>query len=245
MRKLSYEEVKQAFESRGCILISEKYVRSKDKLKFKCTCGRISEIAFDKFRRGQLCGGCKGERNAKRTKYSIEYVRKVFEKGGCKLLTSEYKNNKQKMQYECECGMVSEISLSKFLAGQRCLKCKSRKISEKLSGPNHPLYKPEKTDEERIRDRKYPEYYEWRRSVYERDDYTCQNCFEKGGRINAHHIEAYSKNMELRTDVSNGITLCEDCHKQYHEDFYRNDATEGTFLEYMRGEYNGPPPYVN
>jgi len=149
------------------------------------------------------------------------------------------------MPYICECGTESEITFFKFRDGQRCYKCKGRKISEKLSGPNHPLYKHEKSDEERIRDRKYREYYEWRRMVYERDDYTCQNCFEKGGKINAHHIEAYSRVEDLRTEVSNGITLCEDCHKEYHMSFYRNDATEGTFMEFLRGEHNGPPPYVD
>ncbi len=73
-----------------------------------------------------------------------------------------------------------------------------------------------KTDEERLVERKYPEYYKWRESVYERDDYTCQKCFKKGIRFNAHHIEGFAENKDLRTDMDNGITLCEQCHKKFH-----------------------------
>lgn len=239
-RKISYEEVRSIFESRGCLLLSTVYVKSKDKLSFICTCGRKAEISFDKFKSGQLCSGCKGERTAELTRYSLEEVRTMFSDGGCILLATEYSNNKQRMPYECGCGKLAEIALSKFLAGQRCLECKGAKISAKLSGPNSYMYKPDKTDDERERERKYPAYYDWRRSVYERDDYTCQCCGQVGGVLNAHHIESFSRVRELRTDVGNGITLCGDCHKQYHADFYKNDADGESFFEFMFGEYRDP-----
>lgn len=57
---------------------------------------------------------------------------------------------------------------------------------------------------------------QWRISVFERDNYTCQICNKKGGIINAHHIKKFSDFLELRLDVSNGITLCKDCHKKIH-----------------------------
>ena len=242
--KYTIDDVRRIFGERGCKLLSTEYRRQNDKLDYICLCGNEAKISLDKFLLGQLCRKCKGTKISERQRFSYDYISKYFKDHGATLLATEYVNGHTRMPYICECGTESEISYSKFRSGQRCYKCKSRKISEKLSGPNNPFYKHDKTDEERIRDRKYPEYYEWRRSVYERDDYTCQKCFEKGGKINAHHIEAYSRDKDLRTAVSNGITLCEDCHKQYHEDFYRNDATEESFLEYMRGEYNGPPPYV-
>ena len=43
--------------------------------------------------------------------------------------------------------------------------------------------------EEDGRDRNAPEYKLWRLSVLERDDFTCQECKERGGRLNAHHIK--------------------------------------------------------
>ena len=34
--------------------------------------------------------------------------------------------------------------------------------------------------------------------------------------LNAHHIYNFSSNEELRTELSNGITLCEKCHNEFH-----------------------------
>lgn len=70
--------------------------------------------------------------------------------------------------------------------------------------------------------RKTPEYIRWRSEIYERDNYTCQMCHKKGGKLNAHHLKPFSKYTELRTDVNNGITLCEDCHKLLHKKREKN-----------------------
>ena len=55
---------------------------------------------------------------------------------------------------------------------------------------------------------------EWRTAVFARDDYTCQACGAKGGRLQAHHIEPYKERPDLRHDLSNGQTLCVDCHRK-------------------------------
>ncbi len=55
---------------------------------------------------------------------------------------------------------------------------------------------------------------EWRTSVFHRDDFTCQECGMKGIYIEAHHIKPWRDYKELRYEVSNGITLCRDCHKK-------------------------------
>ena len=59
------------------------------------------------------------------------------------------------------------------------------------------------------------EYTKWRNSVFERDNYTCQECGDStGGNLQAHHIlplRDYS-DPEYSLNVDNGITLCEECH---------------------------------
>ena len=64
--------------------------------------------------------------------------------------------------------------------------------------------------------RRSGEYARWRKKVFERDEYTCQLCGEKGGKLNAHHKVRFVDCPEKRLDVDNGITLCEDCHKYVH-----------------------------
>lgn len=57
------------------------------------------------------------------------------------------------------------------------------------------------------------EYTNWRRAVFRRDDWTCQSCGERGGRLEAHHIVAFSHDSSLILEVDNGQTLCRECHK--------------------------------
>jgi hypothetical protein len=54
---------------------------------------------------------------------------------------------------------------------------------------------------------------EWKARVNVRDNFTCQDCGKKGNE--AHHIKPWKENPELRLEVSNGKTLCLDCHKNY------------------------------
>jgi len=71
-------------------------------------------------------------------------------------------------------------------------------------------------------------YRQWRSDVFTRDNFTCQECGQRGGKLHAHHIKSFSSilqyyeitnieealNCEELWNINNGITYCEECHKK-------------------------------
>lgn len=90
-----------------------------------------------------------------------------------------------------------------------------RKISEAQKGEKHWNWKGGKS-RKLTRIRQTPRYKKWRKQVFERDNYTCQKCGQKGGDLNAHHVKQFSKHEDHRFDIDNGKTLCKQCHKEVH-----------------------------
>ena len=56
----------------------------------------------------------------------------------------------------------------------------------------------------------------WREAVFARDNWTCQKCKTKGGKLHPHHIQNFAQFKELRFAIDNGITLCKKCHIEFH-----------------------------
>lgn len=81
-------------------------------------------------------------------------------------------------------------------------------------GEKHWNWKGGRYKSDRKQDMNSIPYREWRKAVYARDNYTCQICSERGGKLHADHIKPYSTHQYLRYDVNNGRTLCEDCHRK-------------------------------
>ena len=89
------------------------------------------------------------------------------------------------------------------------------KIRLDIRGENHYLWNGGINSSERSIAYGRVEYREWRRKVFERDNYTCQICNARGGvTLNADHIKPWSLYHELRYKTDNGRTLCLPCHKK-------------------------------
>jgi hypothetical protein len=93
-------------------------------------------------------------------------------------------------------------------------------------GANNPFWKGGITPIHRIV-RVMPQYKSWRQAVFQRDNYTCKMCGDRGGILNADHIVPFSyilereqirsvidaRNCSFLWNIENGRTLCETCHK--------------------------------
>lgn len=81
------------------------------------------------------------------------------------------------------------------------------------------------TKENKIK-RQSVEFRNWRKIVFERDDFTCQACAKRGGDLHPDHVLPLSIYPELAFDVLNGRTLCVPCHKQTDTYGYRSKVFE-------------------
>lgn len=111
--------------------------------------------------------------------------------------------------------------------------CASEAKREKWTGSNHPAWNDQLTDEQRNSNRDYLEYSLWRTAVYERDDYQCQACgSRKSNTLCAHHLYDYSTYVAYQTELWNGVTLCNDCHHDFHYNFMTNTRESCTPEDY-------------
>lgn len=95
------------------------------------------------------------------------------------------------------------------------------KPNYKMRGKNNPRWKGGVGRHNR--DRKTLEYKNWLRAIFKRDNYTCQDCGEKGGRIEAHHIKSWELYPKLRFNIKNGQTLCKECHQVKTKEYLKKN----------------------
>ena len=103
---------------------------------------------------------------------------------------------------------------------------------ELCSGKNHYRYNHNLTDENR-EDRRIQEgYNEWKQEVKKQANFTCNICGNRGNKLRSHHLDGYNWCKERRLDLTNGVCLCESCHKEFHHIYGYGDNTEADYLEY-------------
>ena len=101
------------------------------------------------------------------------------------------------------------------------------------TGEKSHRWNPNLTDEERAKERNYPEYIDFIKRVMTRDNYTCQCCGQKHGDLEVHHMDGYDWCKEKRTDDTNGITLCHNCHRHFHNIYGLGGNTKEQFEEWF------------
>lgn len=191
----------------------------------KCKNGHIRKAKINNFINHD-CIECQGSV----LKYDIEQCREIFNSRGFTLLEEEYIDCKTFMKYKCSCGNINKTSLDIIQNSKidSCKKCKG----DKFKGEKHFNWKGGITPESTAL-RNTDEYRLWRTTVYHRDYYTCQCCWQVNGKLNVHHIHNFSSFIEERHLTENGITLCYDCHSNFHGDYGYNNNDIFQLQEYF------------
>lgn len=100
---------------------------------------------------------------------------------------------------------------------KRCMDCSKKAIKTwlkvphlKSRGMNHFNWKGGICSENKLQRIKFRRTIQ--KQVLERDNYTCQICFESGGDLQVDHIKSWREHINLRFDINNCRTLCSRCH---------------------------------
>lgn len=114
--------------------------------------------------------------------------------------------------------IVWAIKHSKRKTTARCFKCSRFKKGQTNSGGFKKGVIPwnkgtgKASHWERIK--KSQKWKDTRKQVFERDNYTCQNCGIRGGILHPDHIKPKARFPKLVFKLNNIRTLCPECHKK-------------------------------
>jgi hypothetical protein len=213
IKRLDFNIVKCSFKKENYILLTKKYKNAHQKLKYICPKGHYHSIKWNSWQQGNRCPYCAGN-----GKLTIDFVQKEFEKENYVLLSKNYKNSQQKLDYICSSGHRHTTSWDNWRGGARCPTC----FFIKNSGFNHPMWKGGISCEP------YCDVWldkDFKRSIKDRDGNKCLNpdCWKTAKRLTIHHVDYDKKNCE----PYNLITLCTSCNsrankdREWHEDWYK------------------------
>lgn len=120
-QKLSIEEMRAIAKKRGGVCLSDKYVNSKTKLKWKCARGHIWANTPGHMKIGQWCPVCAGI-----TPLTMQEMRRLAAKNGGKCLSTKYINARSKLLWQCSRGHKWMNTPSHIKKGQWCRVCSGK-----------------------------------------------------------------------------------------------------------------------
>jgi 5-methylcytosine-specific restriction endonuclease McrA len=228
LKKLSLEDIAIRFPQWKAVKML-----STGQLRLTCEKGHRFKRDNEPGRLDKMCPVCAPSMTSKTIRAKEALFNICMTEGYTQL--EDYKGSHVKIDFECPEGHMWNTHPANIIQGRRCLKCSYELYR---SGRYNSQWNPELTQIDRVVARKTDQDHQWRLSVYRRDKYTCQNCGHKGRTkektINAHHILSYKDHPDLRHEVSNGIVLCEDCHKGFHAGYGYTNFTREDLMEYLK-----------
>lgn len=135
------EEVRDIIKNdgSGCELLEQKYLSTKVKMLFKCSCGETFKTSWENYyyRKVRCCEKCRVNARINKTNIAwdydmvLKYVNKHGE--GCKLLSKQYKSCNELLDFKCKCGEIFTISFGNFCRANQhqCSKCGHKRGTDK------------------------------------------------------------------------------------------------------------------
>lgn len=102
-QRLTIDHIKEKMLEKGLILLEDKYIDNHTNMKYKCITHpeNIQHITWNNFQSGRNCALCAKNARREKLKKPFEEVEKVFNENYYKLITSNYINNRQELEFIC------------------------------------------------------------------------------------------------------------------------------------------------
>ncbi|MDA1531110.1 zinc-ribbon domain-containing protein [Bacillus cereus group sp. TH260-2LC] len=138
--KPSIEDAMKIAREYGGECLSNSYIDSTSKLKWRCESGHVWESILGNIKRGRWCPACNSLKNKqKKLKKLVELQRIAQDRNG-KCLSKVYENVDAKMLWECSEGHRWESSAYSIKNGAWCSKCATKRNADKRRGTIEEMY---------------------------------------------------------------------------------------------------------
>lgn len=203
-----------------------------------CICGARVVVSSQGLLAGRArsCGCLRRELASKRSRHSIA-GRKFGRLTALKYVRTS-RNGHALWECRCECGGTCEVNGHDLQNGHiKSCGCFRRDLASSHKGSRHPSWNADLDQESRNKRRRgSPTQLQFSRvalAVRRRDFNTCVVCGCSGCMLHIHHLEPWAHAPALRYDTANLVTLCRDCHDQFHQ-LYGKDCDLDDFIDFMK-----------
>jgi len=200
----------------------------------KCVCGEHVNVRGTILTQGKTksCVRCSHIRNLVGQKFSrllvLEYIKEI------KIVAT--------FLCLCDCGEIKQIRGASLSQGKtKSCGCLQRETAVALTkGENNYFFNHNLTEEDRELRSKLGRgkrsilkgYNQWRREVRKRDCNKCKIC-KSEEKLVVHHLNNFTNFPLERISLENGVTLCENCHYNFHKKYTNFNNTKIQFEEWM------------